>query len=457
MTILIRTKPIKFNILLFLALSFAIITFQKDLNTMVLNWIKNHFYVYILIYAGVSFLCFDFKKQKLLSAANNFIVFFLFYYGIGVSLFSYMLQNVMEIRYIWIILVGYIFGLLGVNSYFTTNNRNYFQAIAAKINKKRAKIMLFTLVVLSLMFSLLWFKKIGVVPIFAKDIDYARTELAKGTFVLRQLMTLAVPAFFLGIFFFIEERRKELIYFYFALVSFLLLSQGYRTFMLSFWLICVLILARIHPAAVNVKKLLITSIVVLVFVFAFGIYRYKSDVMNLSSDKTNLMVAAQLFLVRPMSLQMIGKVFPTQVPYQYLDFYIRGLGFLQPGTQTSPGMWLKNEVFSLDFGGGGFNPGLLGEFYLSFGIIGIMLGMFSYGLALAIIYNKYSRTSNPLLVVCSSILYLYLLIALSPGVATVIVSIVWYALLTLCYYVLLKLNVFRCHSSVEFRQKGVES
>ena len=104
--------------------------------------------------------------------------------------------------------------------------------------------------------------------------------------------------------------------------------------------------------------------------------------------------------------------------------YLMGFGFLMPGSQEGPGAWLKNDIFKAVFVGGGYNPGLLGEFYINFGPIGTTLGMLFYGMALGYFLNLGESQKN-LSVALSSVWTFYLLIALSPGLGNSMLPLCW--------------------------------
>lgn len=284
----------------------------------------------------------------------------------------------------------------------------------------------------SLVSALVWYALKGDVPVFSEETNIVRTT--NNYYPIRQLIFTSAPAFWVAICYplYIRRYRVRMVV-YFLITSFLLLSTGYRSFPLGFVLISLIIAYRRgYFGTVNLKMVL-AVLSLGVVVLGYGSFR-NQQTLESDDTRTNLAVTFQAFFNRPTALQDISEAFPNTEPFSGLMLYARSFGFLLPGRQQGVGSWLKEDILELNFVGGGYNPGILGEFYIIGGYPAVLSGIFLWGLLLAILVRRTSSL-NPYRSVTSSMLLFFVALSISPGLSTSVVTVTYY------YFILVVISI----------------
>lgn len=430
MLILSRRKTLEFFIVLpgviFFSLLLGAGIRYLDVSALAKIFISPMFLLVLFL-----FVYFVSDKRDRLSVVNIYLVFYIFYYLSGVYFLSYMHPGVLGEDSISLIVISFFLSALGVK--LAVHGRKGPEVVRGVVGKKKLLLILHFSMLFSIVCAVSWYVRIGSIPIFAKDVEYARIELARGTFLHRQLITTFIPFYLVYLASEIKERAsnpsKKRSYFwlgvYFIIGSFLLISQGYRTFMLSFWFISILTVNGIYRNFISRKALLALVSLVICFVLVFGVYRFYSSEFNSARDDSVAELVFANFYVRPIALEEVAEVFPGNYSYQYFETYIRGFNFLVPGAGKGVGVWLKEDILGKDFAGAGYNPGVVGEFYLSFGMTTLFALMVFYGWVIGAASRIKVFRDDKLNVVVSSSVSFYLILAMSPGISVSILPILW--------------------------------
>ncbi len=380
------------------------------------------------------------RKRPAASPVKLFMFVFLVYYGLGAPLYEMLFPRQHIDTNYYYTLLGYSACLLSMLVWSPKTDFRDIHFDGYSISK--GYMLLFLAMLGTLGFTTLWIWQIGEIPIFSSDIEYARTVKAEGTYHIRQLTTLAVPVYYMMLAVVLNRKRALLAL---ILTGLLLIGcialQGYRTFFVSIIAVSAMIAYRVRKELFNVPFLVLSAVVMFLASVAYGYSRYLSGITTVKNMMNVYEYTAQNFFIRTTSLQRIVEYFPASEPYQYGYFYLRGFNFLIPGKQTGPGEWLKKEVFNLDFAGDGFNPGIIGEFYLNFGVLGIIFGMMFYGFIITASYGMFARGKSPGKLVFGACAYFYILLAMAPGLATTIVMLVWYGLLIFFFQLLFRVRI----------------
>ena len=286
-------------------------------------------------------------------------------------------------------------------------------------------MMLFASLGITIAAAFLWYSLVGGPPIFSNQINIARTT--NSYFAVRQFMFFAPVAFWIALCY--PSYVLKISFFSLCILSLQLsyfFSTGYRTFPVGFVLISIIILfARGFITKIDIRFTIMTAVLGYA-VLSFGVYR-NSLTLEFTDTRTSVAQAFQAFFNRPIALQDISDVFPFYEPHTGISLYERGFGFLIPGKNLGVGAWLKEQVLNASFVGGGYNPGLLGEFYIVGGYSALFLGIFLWG-AMLTYFIRMSSNRAPVISVAGAILAFFTAISISPGFATSIVTVFFYML-----------------------------
>jgi len=126
--------------------------------------------------------------------------------------------------------------------------------------------------------------------------------------------------------------------------------------------------------------------------------------------------------------------FPKYTPFQYGYAYLINFIMLAPGSQPDFTIWLKNQI-GIIFSGGGVTPTLLGEAWLNFGFLGIIMNFFLVGLLCNRLDNWYYKTKNVYFVV----LFVWVVTSsVRGGFANSLINLVVYSIMNLILFMLFK-------------------
>ncbi|MDL1959213.1 MAG: oligosaccharide repeat unit polymerase [Deltaproteobacteria bacterium] len=165
----------------------------------------------------------------------------------------------------------------------------------------------------------------------------------------------------------------------------------------------------------SMKRLAIYGIVLLSIFTAYGWARSLSipdrfsgwgDVFGVSPRMSSLTVPLILPIMNPsLMFYHITSAIPEGVPYQYGSFLLSGIVAVLPGYQPSQGVMIK-DILNISSP----NPiaiSMLGTFWVDFGLIGLIIGMWSVGFILRFLYLKMVSSGYRL---SFTILYAYFLV-----------------------------------------------
>lgn len=135
------------------------------------------------------------------------------------------------------------------------------------------------------------------------------------------------------------------------------------------------------------------------------------------------------FKVSSVNLHYILYTFPKCTEYQKGATYFFDAVSLFNKNVDGTTMWLK-KVLKLSFSGGGVTPTLIGEFFMNWGMIGVLIGMFLSGSLFKKIDVLYRNPNNSFFLSC--ILLGYIRPILRGGYANLSVTLLVYVIAYLC-------------------------
>jgi oligosaccharide repeat unit polymerase len=264
------------------------------------------------------------------------------------------------------------------------------------------------------------------IPILRSDVETARTLVLPqvGGYVYYLARTIAVPALLAIIYLFLHFRHLSgpgrLFWAAVAGLGLLALAAfGYRNGVVLV-LLTALVAYSYLVRRVTVWQAAVSISALLILVAAYGLFRAQGGIAWDVAGVGRQLVSE--VAVVPFNFATILDNVPTEI-----DFFCgRGmlLSFLAlaPGEQPVLGPLLKDRL-GLDYAGGGFAPSILGGFYLEFGWVSLVAGMFLYGMLLAFLYRRLREQPAEYPVLFYSFVLVYSLIAIRTGLLTDIFAV----------------------------------
>lgn len=374
---------------------------------------------YLYIYCLFLFIFASWCILAMKKVVNVLVVFSVFYtilYGIAPLILYYNSRD----YYILIgkyVAISYLCFLAG---YFCDrrklfknecNVRNLFGEYDSKM-LVRLCILLFSVGILA---YLLYFFKNGNL-IFGNDLENGRVEAMTGNGVLLWCGKLAWLATFI-----IYEQKlitkchKLICIIMISIVSVLSIFLGFRSVLVD--AILILFFMRNKEKEISIKKMLLISVLLFVFVGIYGAVRGGGGT-----------VAGSLlneFKVSSVNLNYILESFPDRIPFQRGKTYTFDFRALVYDDVPGMTMWLK-EKLKLSFSGGGVTPGIIGEWYINWGNFGVVGGMFLSGIIAKGMDKVYRDQNNSIFV--SSLLMGYIRSIIRGGVGNCMIVLLVYVI-----------------------------
>jgi oligosaccharide repeat unit polymerase len=296
------------------------------------------------------------------------------------------------------------------------------------------------LLMLALVGGFLSMYNAGKSPLFVLTLGRVRTDTGGGLFsaasgkllFLTMFINMLIPAFLL--LFAFQKKHRWLLVPVFVVIFLINVSDGFRYRILILVFAPLVYLSLAGKRKLNLTRLAILVLAAFMLVTVIGAWRnnIRSGTQLVSLNKDVLLSAY---------MPNIEVFFPfyrilSVVPEQY--GYLNGRGYLYTFTVMVPRiLWpdkpepLERDILTLAFGETGMKSGPaypnIGEFYIEFGVAGIMAGMFLFGLFsrwTASLY-KSSRRNSFSLIGYAMLLPYYLQIVCRGHFASIFMEIVF--------------------------------
>lgn len=225
--------------------------------------------------------------------------------------------------------------------------------------------------------------------IFAVDLENGRVAAMKGNGLFLWLGSLV----WLSVYMMYEQclingRYKRVTYLMFAGSAIFSILLGFRSALVN--PILVIFFMKNKKREIPIRKMAALALVLFAFVGVYGAIR------GGGSSYASLL---HEFKVSSVNLNYILNTFPSRVKYQMGTTYLMEFQSLADDNVVGVTMWLKN-ILNLNFSGGGVTPTLIGEFYINWGIIGVLIGMTFSGAIFKRIDVAYRNPNNSIFLSC---------------------------------------------------------
>lgn len=275
----------------------------------------------------------------------------------------------------------------------------------------------------------------GGIPILQGDLENARVSALTGSGVPFYLSMLMMIACWLSL----DPRATismSIKVWMFAGATLLLSTTGWRNTV--FALLVVALLMRHYQRPIKSGLLLACGLLAVLGAVGIGIYRvYSSGIQTyltyqqvargdyLAATWTYLVTYADAFA---RNLATVFKVVPSSLDFQGGTTLIWNFLSLAPDSDLEPFDFVLKRAAGEGFEGGGLPPTLVGEWYLNFGWIGIVVGMAIIGVVAELSHRAITTGRNPVSRLIGILIVYYLFVSVRGGLGNVALTIVWLAL-----------------------------
>lgn len=376
-----------------------------------------------------------FKKNSddnpIFTCENLYIILFYIFLAIG-PIFSFLIGIKYEYNYNVFFLFAFslLLFLIGAdvivgNKIFTFKKNNSIPKKEIAINwdniRANSKIVLYV----SYLFAAIYlFKNLSFI---LQNVDSNRVTAMSGNGVMIYISYAMLPATWILYYCHLNDRKVKNIWIYILIDILLLTLFGFRSRVIELVLMCVIL--RNDYQKIKIKKLLKLGAVLILIAASLQVLRSITSnyQMGILKSLNNTLSVASINLI------YIFNAFPKKIPFQ--NGYTYAINFLQllPSHHLDVTMWLKN-ILNMRFSGGGMTPTVIGEFYINFGIAGIIIGMIGSGIFCRFLDNYYKKNSSRKNKIIYFILMFYIARSVASGYSNFIIIMLWFIAITIGIY-----------------------
>lgn len=295
-------------------------------------------------------------------------------------------------KFYFIGLSSYFVGLLFMEAIFAKKGRAAKLKIEDAWNRKKLRNAIFVIFGLGLL-AVILFAIQARLPLFSGEVQeyrfYIRQKVTRVGTLLNLSLSMQV-AFIVSFVYLIRNKfearaSKKMIILLLGAFSFLSLFVWASRGRVIIPLLTILLCFHYLKKRIGVKYLVMMfSILFLIFSFA-GIQRMRTADSEFSDSIIHR--SWQELNIVPRDFLVLKEYFPNKYDFFKGSVFSYPFTTIMPGYQPQPAEVIKQEL-GLEFAGGGFAFTLIGGFYLDFGVVGIILGMFILGIILNFLYLK---------------------------------------------------------------------
>ena len=294
--------------------------------------------------------------------------------------------NLIIISYICFTIGYNIFGLLR----FHKKPTNCYKNTAKTVNEKTLyfiSVIIFTVGILSYAIYFLgnWHN------IFGSDLEEGRVEAMTGNGLLLWVGSLVWLSVYMTYEQYLKDgkHKRTVLLMIIASAAFSILL-GFRSALVN--PILIIFFMKNKKKEIPIVKMFGVAVVLFIFVGVYGAIRSGSGESSVVSIIRELKVSS-------VNINYIVATFPKRVKYQHGMTYLLDIITLFSNKVEGNTTWLKN-VLGLKFSGGGVTPTIIGEFYINWGLPGVLIGMTASGALFKRIDYLYKKPDNSAFLSC---------------------------------------------------------
>jgi len=365
---------------------------RTNLNDKIVFVLFTIIYLYCVDISPIVYACFNLVFAFLLlknglmndlrKASNLFNIFFFMFCIVGLSFYNFIFFNTVLIGYISVSFV--LFQLVFIFFYEENiiNTSTDFKKTKTK-SKLLVKIWLLAFIFLGYLCIILYYLKLGYIPLFGGLSPEERIKALQGSGVLLQFIRFGIYASI--IYFFLTKYRFFTLCVFFSL-NLGILGTGFRGEFIQYIFFFFLCYITINNIKLSLIKLLLLGGSTLFFIVILEYFRTSenSDFLFFLLSNLGLSLSVGIYNFNFILLNFDN--------FQWGSTFFYNFSMFMPGPNFDYTVWLTKQV-NMDFDGG-ITPTIIGDFYVNFSNylypIVILFAFFIKKVENRIINNQYS-------------------------------------------------------------------
>lgn len=409
------------SIIALLAIIIALLFFIMNENTSIL-----YLYLFVILYLVITIIFLFVEQKNIINVKTIFVAIFSAMIGLA-PLFYYLnkktdisnIGNSIVYQYPMIIL-GYISMLIGFYIFPKAKSKKKKKEVSVKKDLLFFKLLLY----ISMFFNILYIF-LNKSSFLGGNLESGRITALAGNGIILVLTSLYLPGIG-GLYNYVckYNKQKKMFYFFVLINILFYIIRGSRTSIIRMFILIFMI--RNYHKPVPPRKLLTVGAAALFAITGLQILR-----TSMSNEQASfLKTFYEQMQVGSINLNYIYNIFPSEYNYQLGYTFLINLIMLLPGEGIDFTLWLKEKI-GISFAGGGVTPTIIGEGYINFGYIGVILIMLIVGIIGKKLNDSYfDKNSN---IIWTSYLIIIFVGVFKGGIANEIVSLLTIGFLHLCY------------------------
>ena len=410
-------------------------------------------FLFTIAYYVITLFYFYHERKNIISIKTLFVVIFSAMIGLS-PLFYYMdrhtqtLNTGNSIDYQYpIILIGYLIMVIGLCINFKREKKEKLEEKKQLTRQTMANYnFYFSIVLLIISFVTNLFFIIANKNLFlGESLEAGRMEAIASNGIIVVLSSFNYLG--LGLLYEVTlqtKKWKKLFCFFLVVNIIFYIIRGSRTNIVYFLLIILLI--RNHY-----KKIKIRSFVMIFIILLAGLSILQVLRTYMSGEQTNFIGNIYGILeVGSINLDYIVITFPDKINFQYGYTFLINILMLLPGPDVDFTLWLKQSL-GMTFAGGGVTPTIIGEGYINFGYIGVIVTMLIVGVVGKLLDKRYVDPNTDC--VWASYLAVLFFGIFKNGFSTIEVSILIYIFLYIAYKIILMMSTKHTNKTIDDGEK----
>ena len=341
-----------------------------------------------------------YAKNSIFQISNPssfFIVAYIFFIClapiVNINYFSKVIGTSKIIALIILSLISYLIGDFFSDLIYKKNKNFKLKSLDNILNNTKVDKIINYIYAFGILVMVAFYLGIGNIPIFMENAEDMRAivKQGKGSYIiLSSVIFMMTTSYYIMQVFRKQTNNKTniLIYIKIIIPYMLLFGAGYRNPLAQLFLLNTITYYYIKYKKIKIKRLFIIITLLLFFLIGYSIFRYSGEV-SISKLSTEMFTKILwMMFVNYSNVGMLVNLVDSHSLF-YGRTYIKEFATLLPGQNENVGVMLKN-MLGMNFSGEGVTLTILGESYINFSYIGVIIIFFILGLVFKSLYYRFN-------------------------------------------------------------------